>query len=275
MLRWIASETRSGPGACGARAGGPSARGDEQAARRAEVWAKPGFTVALIGPDGAGKTTVARRLEGSLDVPVKYLYMGVNPDASNHLLPTTRLAHALKRRRGALPDTAGPPDPERPAKVAPRGLRRVSSTSRSLLRLANRLAEEWHRQLVASHHLRRGAIVVFDRHFFADYYVYDVVRNGNRSLARRIHGFVLRRFYPRPDLVVYLDAPPEALLARKGEGTLESLARRRGEYLELSRVLKPFHVVDASRSLDEVTRDVVGLIGNFSKRKAHEAWSGS
>ncbi|MGH3091699.1 MAG: hypothetical protein ACRDOG_05135, partial [Gaiellaceae bacterium] len=95
MLRWIVSETRSGPGACGARAGGPPARSDEQAAHQA--WANPGFTVALIGPDGAGKTTVARRLEGSLEGPVKYLYMGVNPDASNHLLPTTRLAHALKR----------------------------------------------------------------------------------------------------------------------------------------------------------------------------------
>jgi thymidylate kinase len=274
VLRWIAPETRFGPGACGARAGGPSAR-DERAARRAEAWAKPGFTVALIGPDGAGKTTVARRLEGVLDAPVKYLYMGVNPDASNHLLPTTRLAHALKRRRGALPDTAGPPDPRRPAKAPAHGIRRVSSTSRSLLRVANRLAEEWHRQLVASHHLRRGAIVVFDRHFFADYYVYDVVRNGDRSLARRIHGFALRRFYPRPDLVVYLDAPAEALLARKGEGTLESLSRRRREYLELARVLKSFHVVDASRPLEEVMRDVVQLIGDLSERKAHEARSGS
>jgi thymidylate kinase len=275
VLRWTVSETRCHPGACGARAGGPPARNDEEAARRAEAWAKHGFTVALIGPDGAGKTTIARRLESSLDVSVKYLYMGVNPDASNHLLPTTRLAHALKRRRGAPPDTAGPPESRRAAKPPPRGLRRVRSTSRSLLRVANRLAEEWHRQLVASHHLRRGAIVVFDRHFFADYYVYDVVRNGNRSLARRIHGFALRRFYPRPDLVVYLDAPPEALLARKGEGTLESLARRRREYLELARVLKQFHVVDASRPLDEVTRDVVGLIDNFHERKAHEARAGS
>jgi len=32
-----------------------------------------GFTVALIGPDGAGKTTVARALEGVLPFPVEYL----------------------------------------------------------------------------------------------------------------------------------------------------------------------------------------------------------
>ena len=47
-------------------------------------------TVALIGADGAGKTSVARALERSRDLPIKYLYMGINTEASNHMLPTTR-----------------------------------------------------------------------------------------------------------------------------------------------------------------------------------------
>jgi cytidylate kinase len=55
------------------------------------------FTVALIGPDGAGKTTISRRLEHELPLPVKYVYMGINTVASNHMLPTTRLACAMKR----------------------------------------------------------------------------------------------------------------------------------------------------------------------------------
>jgi predicted ATP-grasp superfamily ATP-dependent carboligase/thymidylate kinase len=224
-----------------------------------------GLTVALVGPDGAGKTTVARRLADVLPRRVTYLYMGVNPDSSNVLLPTTRLVHAVRRASGASPDTGGPRDSRRPDAPPPRSRgRRLLRSGRSFLRLANRLAEEWQRALIASVERRRGSIVVFDRHFFADYYAYDVAAVGRRPYSRRLHGYVLARLYPRPDLVVYLDAPPETLLQRKGEGTLESLARRRREYLELGDVMNNFSVVDADRPLDAVVDDVVALVESFA-----------
>jgi thymidylate kinase len=220
-----------------------------------------GFTVALIGCDGAGKTTVARRLERETDLPLRYLYMGVSADSSNRQLPTTRLAHAVKRARGAPPDTAGPREPSAPA--APASLpRRVRRGTRSTLRLANRLAEEWYRQLIALAALRRGAIVLFDRHFVADYHAADVAADG-RTLSRRVHGFLLTRAYPRPDLVVFLDAPPEVLFARKGGGTLVSLARRREEYLRLARELDHVVTVPATQPLDRVTEQVEAIIRDF------------
>lgn len=222
-----------------------------------------GFTVALIGPDGAGKTTVARELEEALPFSVKYVYMGVNPDSSNYLLPTTKALHAIRRRRGSKPDTGGPKDSRQPDPRPP-GRRGRLRSARSFVRLANRLAEEWHRAAVASFYRRRGAVVVFDRHFFADYYAYDVAASPRRTASRRLHGYILERVYPRPDLVIYLDAPPEVLLRRKGEGTLESLGRRRREYLELGRVLKGFAVVDANRPLEAVIRDVTRTIERFA-----------
>jgi thymidylate kinase len=227
------------------------------------------FTVALIGPDGAGKTTLARRLEHELPMPATYLYMGVSADSSDRMLPTTRLAHALKRRRGAPPDTAGPPDPADVSKPKPRGaVKRARRAVRSVLRLGNQLAEESYRNMLAWRYLRRGTVVLFDRHYFADYYAYDIANGARRPLSRRLHGWALRRVYPRPDLVVYLDAPAEVLLARKGEGTLEALERRRGDYLELARVTPNFEVVDAARPLDEVAGDLVAIVGEFSTRRA-------
>ena len=220
------------------------------------------LSVALVGPDGAGKTTVGRRLEGALAVPAKYLYMGVNADAGTNLLPTTRLAHALKRAMGAAPDTAGPPDPLA-ARIGPKpsglGARAKAATRRGL-RLVNRVSEEWYLQAVARWHGRRGAVIIFDRHFLADYFAHDVAGGAGLPLSRRLHGLLLAKAYPEPDLVVLLDAPPEVLLARKGEGTVESLERRRQEYLRYGDHVEDFVVVDVTQPVDDVVREVAGLI---------------
>jgi thymidylate kinase len=218
-----------------------------------------GFTVALIGCDGAGKTTVARALEHATGLPVRYLYMGVSAESSNRQLPSSRIAHAIKRRAAATRRHA-------PTAVGqahrPRGAHRARRAARSALRLANRLAEEWYRQLIAQAILTRGSIVVFDRHFLADYYAFDVAGAG-RPLSRRIHGWMLMHAYPRPDLVVLLDAPPEVLFARKAEGTLASLARRRQDYLALADAAGidgSFAVVSATQPVDAVVADVAGIV---------------
>jgi thymidylate kinase len=218
------------------------------------------FTVALIGADGAGKTTVGRKLEGALPIPVKYLYMGSNVEASNALLPTTRVLHAFKRARGEGP-TGGPPDPTRRKPPARGFVRRSLRAAREVLGLANRLAEEWFRQGIAWYHVSRGRIVIFDRHFYSDYYAHDIAGNArDRTWNRRAHGFVLRHFYPKPDIVILLDAPPDVLWARKQEGTLEALTRRREEYLRMRDEVRAFAVVDATQSQDVVLGSVARLI---------------
>ncbi len=222
------------------------------------------FTVALVGPDGAGKTTVSRELVNQLPIPVKYVYMGINLEASNMVLPTTRLLLEIKRRRGGRPDMAGPPDPSK-RKRPPKGkLKRALFELKAWARLLNRMAEASFRQCVVWWYQARGYVVLFDRHFFLDYYAHDIANpDPNRHLTSRVHGWFLQHVYPKPHLVICLDAPPEVLFARKGEGSLELLERRRQEYLQFRGAVKHFYLVDATRPLDQVVSEGRRIIMEF------------
>lgn len=223
-----------------------------------------GFSVALLGGDGAGKTTVGRRLTAELAARMTYIYMGINPSSSSHQLPTTRLVNRIRgRTTGRNPDTGAG------TAVRPRGgFKGAIRTALMPLRLGHRLAEEWYRQVIAWRAMLRGTIVLYDRHFYFDYHATDIDRSRDRSMSRRIHGWVLEHLYPRPDLVIYLDAPPEVLFARKGEGTLESLATRRSEYRAFRGAARHFLEVDATQPIEVVVDQVKTAIDHFEEHRS-------
>ena len=237
-------------------------------AARAEAGPRsPRIRVALVGADGAGKSTISQMLETApLPAPVKRIYMGVNLDASSLMLPTTRLLVAAKRARGGPPDLVGTP-PDRSARIGgPRTWRR---SARSTARMLVWILEEWLRQAVAWRYSRAGYLVVFDRHFLADYYHSDIEpRSARRGAVSALHGWMLQHAYPKPDLVICLDAPGSVLFARKPESSQEWVEQRRRQYLRLADAVPAFVVVDADRPLDEVFTDVVDAICDLWKATA-------
>ncbi len=225
------------------------------------------FTVAFIGPDGAGKTTVTRHLEDTLPIPVKYLYMGVSFTSSNATLPTTRLIHAIKKmltgKTGDANNTAST-GATREHYQKKGLLSKLLRSVRAALRLIIQLSEEWYRQWLSTYYKYRGYVVIYDRHFFADYYGFDIAKDKrDQPLSRRIHGFMLEHLYPRPDLVIYLDAPGEVLFARKGEKSPEILEDRRQKYINLCNNTKDCMIVDATQQPEKVIADTSRMIMDF------------
>lgn len=227
-------------------------------------------TVALVGGDGAGKTTIARMLPESCAVPVKYLYMGPNIESSNIALPTSRLIlffklQSYKRtaQRKGITDPSFISTHHNAHRKVKRG--RIGST----LRMFNRLAEGCFRQLVSWIYQLRGYTVVYDRHFLFDAATSD--ENKYRKPTDRIYYWILANVFPQPDLVLFLDAPPELLFARKGEGSVEYLQRKREVCIAQGEKMHNFVRVDASQALDKVLADVSEHITAFhSTRRMHQ-----
>ena len=214
-------------------------------------------SVTLIGPDGAGKTTITRRLESSGLLPFKYLYMGVSISSSNTALFTSRLAEWVKRRhpRPARGETGAP---------ASSGRRRgVRGGLRAAARLANRLADAWFRQTLSWYHQFRGRVVLYDRHFVFDYA--PEITTGPDTWERRAHRWCLTHLYPSPDLVIFLDAPGDVLFARKGELSAAELERRRQGFLRQGERLPNFVRVDATLPLETVYWEVAGHVVRFHR----------
>jgi thymidylate kinase len=216
-----------------------------------------GPTIALIGQDGAGKSTIARRVIEHLPYDAETVYMGINLEASTVMLPTTRLSLALKRHRGRRPDMTAHAD---------MGVRRkgVLADLRRLIRVTNWIAEELYRSVLVRRIRRRGAIAILDRDFYCDYYWSAVAPTQRRPpLDVRIHGTFLRRWYPKPDLVLLLDAPLEVLQVRRPEDDPQHAAERRASYLALADILPTAQVVAADRPLPEVVDDITRRIVDF------------
>lgn len=195
------------------------------------------LTVALLAPDGGGKTTLATELTRTFYLPSRYIYMGSNIEASTVGLPTTRWIQAQARRPAGSRGL--------PAWMFARGLRFI-----------NNMAEQWYRYGVSYYHMIRGRLVLFDR------YVYDSPSSKSKkiSLKSRARRWLLSAAAPKPDLVVYLDAPGEVLFARKGEHSPAILEQQRQHYLGLQKFLPQMIIVDATRDADQVRRAVTSLI---------------
>jgi thymidylate kinase len=202
--------------------------------RRIRRWKNPtGMWIAVLGPDGSGKSTVIEQLQAAL-AP------GFRRTARFHLRP--RLLPGSKASAIANTDPHG---------QKPRGV--AASALKLVYFWADYVVGYWGRVRPL---LVRYTLVVFDR-YYCDLLI-DPRRFRSRAprwLARAIAALI-----PMPDLMLILDAPAEVLQARKQEVTAEESARQVEAYREFasSRAARGRAVlVDAARPVDEVVHACV------------------
>jgi len=200
----------------------------------------PGQLVILVGPDGAGKTTLSERVcerFAPTRIKVSSVYLG----AQKPLLPTRRLSQKIRKR-------LAPPTRVKPIKDVDRRQR--------LRGLVHIMADKWLRYLV---HVRprlvRGEVVVLDRYF------YDLRTFAHPLVRQRWLEALIMRLIPEPALAFCLAADPALIAARKRELTVAETARQIECYRGLASWLRDFREVpadgDLSRVVDGITEQIV------------------
>ncbi|MGE5611349.1 MAG: hypothetical protein ACM359_19020 [Bacillota bacterium] len=205
-------------------------------ARRIRRWSFPthGVSVVLLGPDGAGKSSVARGVRQDL-MPVFFETVCRSfPPAILH--------------RGSGTDTT-------PHAARPRSW--LSSVVRAVL--------YWYVYHTLGYcfttrkDLARCSLVLHDRHLVDSMVDPRRYRYSGPPLLLRL----ICRLIPQPDLVIVLDAPAEVMQARKQEVDFEETARQRDAYWQLASQMSNGRTVDASQPLGRVIADVDRLIVRY------------
>jgi len=211
-----------------------------------------GVTVVLLGPDGSGKSTIAKALQAALDASFK--------TDKSRLIHWKPIVFFRSKRRDGPPTT----DPHR---RSPRG--QIGSLAA--------LGFHWLEYFLGGFFVVlpvrfRNGLVLFDR------YYYDFEVDPRRFRLHLPWHWPLRMFrlLPRPDLVFLLDVSPETMLARKQEVPMAELQRQRDAFRSLVAKLPNGRIIPAELPLQAVVGEItLRILEHLKNRQARRTNSSS
>jgi thymidylate kinase len=208
------------------------------------MWRPTGLSVAVLGPDGSGKTTVLEALAPTMVAAFRRT-------TTFHLRPGI-----LFRGRAKGPV-------REPHALRPYG--RIASILKHGLYAADYFAGHW---LRVRWELMRSTAVFFDRYvedFLVDPRRY---RDGGPAWSRRL----LARVTPGVDLLLILDAPVSHLSRRKQELSAEELRRQGMGFLDLAARSRRAVVLDGAPPAEAVACNAREIILDHLHARALRRW---
>lgn len=189
------------------------------------------FVLVVLGPDGAGKTTVLNSIESI----TSQLYSEIRV---KHLKPTLFMKKRIEDR-GVVTDPHATP---------------VRGWFMSNVKIMAWLIESWISSFFTTN--KNLSLQIYDRYYY-DIFI-DPVRyrfGGSKFFAK-----IIGKMIPEPDLILVLTASPEIIQSRKQEVTIEETRRQVGAYKELNKILNNVELIDSGQSIESVKDDIINKI---------------
>ena len=211
---------------------------------RARFSPNHGFFMTLLGPDGAGKTTIAKLLTESEAIKKlfsrqKYFYRRFEvpwKKRVQRILTTTvpKFGGEIREDGSIVPIT--------PLKAS------IYAIYLALEYLTGHLFLRWWKA--------NTGLVVFDRYFY-DFLVFEDFARCPWLLLR-----FLAKIVPRPDAIIYLKNDASTIFARKPERPIAEIERQARICESLVAELPNSFITDTSKDIYKIINSIIGIIIN-------------
>ena len=207
-----------------------------------------GFFLVLIGPDGVGKSSVSERLlsdarETFDGCKIYHFRPSILPELRT-LWSWVKERFSLKRRSV---DT-------KEMKIHDKNFSAAKSKLFWFIRILYYTIDFMLGYLPIRYEKGKGKLVIFDRY----YYEYFIQQSNSRMYKLML--FILSRFVPKPDAVVYLTDSPVNIYKRKQELSQEEIQRQSHLYEEIINRLPNGRKVLVDSGLDTTVERVKKVI---------------